>query len=91
MNRLLHGLGKHLDMGRIKRLFVPGTVFLIVALPMWPQLILFSLLQPSVRRLWCSAGKPVFPLMVSALIGGFISPAEATVSWHLGIQIARPR
>jgi hypothetical protein len=50
---LLHGLGKHPDMERIKRLFVPGTVFVIVALPMWRQLILFSLLQPPVRRLWC--------------------------------------
>jgi hypothetical protein len=57
---LLHGLGKHPDMKRIERLFVPGTVFVIVALSMWRQLILFSLLQAPVRRLWWREN-PSFP------------------------------
>jgi hypothetical protein len=78
---LLHNLGKHPDMKRIKRLFLPGTVFVICGLA---NVATTDLVFP--HSATCSAslvqGKPVFPLMVSALIGGFISPAEATVSSH---------
>jgi hypothetical protein len=84
---LLHGLGKHPDMERIKRLFVPGTVFVICGLA---NVATTDLVFPPSAT--CSVslapGKPVFPLMVSALFGGFIFPAGATVSWHTDRMIS---
>jgi hypothetical protein len=65
---LLHSIGTHPDKERIRRLFVDETVFVIFSLTNTATTdIVFP---PSAT---CSAspvqGKPVFPLMASALIG----------------------
>jgi hypothetical protein len=57
---LLHGLGKRPDHQRIKNLFTPATVSVIVTLQIWRQLMLFLLFQQPVLRLWWREN-PSFP------------------------------
>jgi hypothetical protein len=72
---LLHQLGERSDMRRIDELFVPTTVFVIF----WSA-SMTTANPPSVTfTVFLVQEKPVFLLMASAFIGGFISRAGATV------------